>query len=51
MTLLTVLFGIWAFLMLAFAGVGWISKEDSQVHIKGRKLQSDKELQGDLGDD
>lgn len=51
MSLLAVLIGIWAILMLAFAGFGWISKENPEVHIKGRELQSDKELQGDLSND
>lgn len=51
MTLILTIMVIWALLLAAFAALGWVSKSAEHEHISGRKLQSDKQMQGDLNDD
>lgn len=51
MTLGILIASFWLLVLAALHSFGKVQRKEEQVHIRGRRLQSDKQMQGDLDDD
>jgi hypothetical protein len=45
------IFIFWVVVIAGLYSFGKVQETEEQVHVRGRQLQSDKQMQGDLEDD